>query len=103
MIQNGDIYYRCLVDMQPVLSSQNIGDIMRVVEYEEQCLSGEETSEMAVVECRVGKKGCRPIKTVKVRKNWSIPPMLYELMDFGSIKVSSFGSLGEWYHKNKVH
>ena len=103
MIQNGDIYYRCLVDMQPALSSQNIGDIMRVVEYEEQCLSGEETSEMAVVDCRVGKKGCRPIKTSKVRKNWSIPPMLYGLMDFGAIEVGAFGSLGEWYHKNKVH
>lgn len=68
MIQNGDIYYRCLVNLQPVLSSQNIGNMIRVVEYEEKRLSGEEISEMVVVECRVGKKGCRPpLKQSKLR------------------------------------
>lgn len=101
MIKNGDIYYRCLVDMQPVLSSSKLGDMMRVAEYEEQHPSNYATSEMAIVECKVGKKGCRPIKILKVTANWSIPPRFYELMDFGAKHVGAFGSLGEWYEPKK--
>lgn len=105
MIRNGDTYYRCLLDMQPVLSSQKLGDLMRVVEYEEKHQSGDATSEMVVVECRLGEIGCRPIKTIRVKDNWSLPPMFYQLMDFGVRYVGQFGSLGDWYHQNmnKVH
>lgn len=99
MIKNGDIYYRCLIDMQPVMSSSKLGDMMRVVEYEEKHPSPDGTSEMAIVECRVGEKGCRPIRTLKVKENWGIPPRFYELMDFGNTSVGSFGVLGYWYQQ----
>ena len=99
MIKNGYIYYRCLVDMQPVLSSRKLGDMMRVVEHEEQRPCENRTSEMSIVECRVGQKGCRPIKTIMVKQDWSIPPMFYELMDFGVKYVGSSGTLGDWYQQ----
>ncbi len=103
MIKDGNIYYRCLVDMQPVLSSEKLGDMMRVVEYEEQHSDGKGTSELAVVECRMGKKGCRPVKTIPVSESWGIPSQFFELMDFGAKRVGRFGVLGDWYkQKTKV-
>lgn len=101
MIKNGDIYYRCLVDMQPVLSSSKLGDMMRIVEYVERHPSDNGNSEMAIVECTVGENGCRPIKTLKVRENWYIPPRFYELMDFGAKHIGSFAALGEWYNQQR--
>ena len=101
MIKNGDIYYRCLVDMQPILSSSKLGDLMRVAEHVERHPSADETSEMDIVECTVGEKGCRPIKTLKVSKKWSVPPTFYELMDFGAKHVGSFASLGKWYNQQR--
>lgn len=99
MIKNGDIYYRCLVDMQPVLSSSKLGDMMRVAEHVERHPSFNDTSEMAIVECKVGEKSCRHIKTLKVRDNWAIPPRFYELIDFGVKHVGSFATLRKWYNQ----
>ncbi len=102
MVQVGDIYYRILHDKRPILSSSKIGDLMKVVDYQNNRCRGEMTSKLILLECKVGVKGCRVIRTKEVPSDWAVHPMFYELLDFGATHIGSFGTLRNWYQQKKA-
>lgn len=87
MILNGDTYYRCLVDMRTVLSSQQLGVMMRMTDYDEKHPSGDETSEIEIVKCRV----CvQEFRYTKIRNVLFIKSLFIAIYLHNSIKSISF-------------
>ena len=101
MIQVGDVYYRILHDETPILSGSKIGDMMKVMDFDNKRCRGEKTSELILLECKFGIKSCRVVRTKEIPVDWAVHPMFYELLDFGAAHIGSFATLGDWYQQKK--
>jgi len=95
-------FYRMLFDGQPVLSAENLDDLMRVAEYKSNRHRGEETSVMEIYECKLGTPIFRLVHTCNAPWDWTISPRFYELIDFGAKHIGHFNILGKLYEEQKT-